>query len=55
MTDSTILSIIASYDGDRVDAFELSYEELSEWVAFGNAYDEYDSILINGVEASDLI
>jgi hypothetical protein len=55
MTDSTILSIVASYDGDRVDVFEMSYGELCDWVAYGHAYDEYDSILIDGVEAHELV
>jgi hypothetical protein len=55
MTDSAVLSVIASFDGDKVDAFEMTYGELSDWVAYGYAYDEYDSILVNGVEASDLV
>jgi len=55
MTESTILSVIASWDGDRVDSLEMSFGELSEWVAYGHAYEEYDSILVDGVEASDLV
>jgi hypothetical protein len=50
MTDSTILSIIADDD-----ALEMTYGELSDWVAYGHAYDEYDSIVVDGVEASELI
>lgn len=55
MTDSAVLSVIASFDGDKVDAFEMTYGELSDWVVYGYAYDEYDSILVDGVEASDLV
>ena len=55
MTDSTILSVIAYADGVADDAFDLTYGELSDWVSYGHAYDEYDSILVDGVEASDLV
>ena len=55
MTNSTILSIIASCEGDQADSLEMSFGELSDWVCYGHAYEEYDSILVDGVEASELV
>jgi len=37
------------------DVLEMSFGELSDWVAYGHAYDEYDSILVDGVEASEIV
>jgi hypothetical protein len=55
MENNTVISIIASWDGDRVEALEMSFEELSDWVAYGSAYEEYNSLLVDGVEASELV
>jgi len=54
-TAMTLLTAIASYDnGAMVDTVVMTAEALEDWVCFGYAYDEYDSILVDGVEASDL-
>jgi hypothetical protein len=55
MENNTAIRVIASWDGDRVEALEMSFDELSEWVAYGHAYEEYDSLLVDGVEASELV
>jgi|DEB0MinimDraft_10_1074344.scaffolds.fasta_scaffold309760_2 hypothetical protein len=55
MENNTVISIIASWDGDQVEVLEMSFEELSDWVAYGHAYEEYDSLLVDGVEASELV
>ena len=54
-TDTATLLVVASYDENSVDTFNMSIDELSDWVHYNYAYDEYDSILVDGVEASDLI
>jgi hypothetical protein len=54
-TDTATLLVVASYDEGSVDTFNMSIDELSDWVHYNYAYDEYDSILVDGVEASDLV
>ena len=54
-TDTATLLVVASYDENSVDTFNMSIDELSDWVHYNYAYDEYDSILVDGIEASDLI
>ena len=54
-TDTATLLVVASYDENSVDTFNMSIDELSDWVHYNYAYDEYDSILVDGVEASDLV
>ena len=54
-TDTATLLVVASYDENSVDTFNMSIDELSDWVHYHWAYDEYDSILVDGVEASELV
>ncbi len=54
MENNTAIHVIASWDGE-VEVLEMSFDELSEWVAYGHAYHEYDSLLVDGVEASELV
>lgn len=55
MENNTTIRVIASWDGDQVEVLEMSFDELSSWVAYGYAYQEYDSLLVDGVEASELV
>ena len=48
------LHIVAIYAG-VADNLEMDLESLIDWVSYGHAYEEYDSILVDGVEASDLV
>jgi len=54
MSSSSLLSVVAICDGES-DTLRMSHDDLCDWVAYGHAYDEYDSILVDGVEASDLV
>jgi len=50
-----MLNIIASYDnGSKIDKLEMSKDALEEWVWYYYAYEEYDSILVDGVEVAEM-
>lgn len=50
-----MLNIIAFYDnGAQYDVLEMSKEALIDWVWYENAYEEYDSIIVDGVEAAEI-
>jgi hypothetical protein len=51
MENNIAIRVIA----DQVEVLEMSFGELSDWVAYGHAYEEYDSLLVDGVEASELV
>lgn len=55
MENNTAIRVIATWNGDRVEELEMSFDELSEWVAYGHAYEEYESLLVDGVEANELV
>jgi len=52
--DMNNLHIVAIYAGEA-DNLQMDLESLIDWVSYGHAYEEYDSILVDGVEASDLV
>jgi hypothetical protein len=54
MENNIAIRVIASWNGDQ-EVLEMSFEELSDWVAYGSAYQEYDSLLVDGVEAGELV
>ena len=54
ITSSSVLRVTAIYNGES-DVLDMTFDELSDWVHYNYAYDEYDSILVDGVEASDLV
>jgi hypothetical protein len=49
------MMIIDCYYGDICDRVSMSMDELSDWIYYGYAYDEYDRLMVDGVDARDLI
>ena len=54
MENNIAIRVIARWNGDQ-EVLEMSFGELSDWVAYGSAYQEYDSLLVDGVEAGELV
>ena len=49
------MMMIDCYYGDSCDRVSMSLDDLSDWIYYGHAYDEYDRLMVDGVEAMELV